>query len=117
VFTIVFPLLLVLSGIAQIRRDPRPVQAVHGIVGVPMKFFPLLAACEFAGALGLLAGNWLPALGIAVGIGVALYFVGAIAGHLRVGDAKGVAPAVFMLALAAIALALRVLTYAPGVRL
>ena len=75
-----------------------------------MKYFPLLAACEFAGALGLVLGIWWPLIGIAAGIGLVLYFVGAVVSHLRVGDIKGIGSAAFMLLLAAGALALRVLT-------
>ena len=40
-----------------------------------------------------------------------IYFVGAVVSHLRVGDIKGIGPAVFMLMVAAGALALRVLTH------
>ena len=75
-----------------------------------MKYFPLLEACEFAGALGLVVGIWWPLIGIAAGIGLVLYFVGAVVSHLRVGDVKGIGSAIFMLMLAAGALALRVLT-------
>ena len=53
---------------------------------------------------------WRPKLGVAAGIGLVLYFVGAIVSHLRVGDFKGVGSAVFMLVLAAGVLILRVLT-------
>jgi len=41
-------------------------------------------------------------------------FVSAIVSHLRVGDVKGIGPAAFMLAVAAGALALRILTYKPS---
>jgi hypothetical protein len=114
--TIVYPLLLALSGAGKIRRDPRQLQVIHTTVGVPLKYFSLLAACEFAAALGLLAGIWWPVVGVAAGIGAVLYFVAAIVGHLRVGDFKGIGSATFMLALAVAALALRILTYAPGIR-
>ena len=56
VVTIVFASIVTFSGIGKIRRDPHQVRVIHETVGVPLKFFPLLAACEFAGALGLLAG-------------------------------------------------------------
>lgn len=83
---------------------------IHETVGVPVKYFPLLAACEFAGALGLVAGIWWPPLGLSAGIGLVLYFVGAIVSHLRVGDVRGIGAPAFMLMLAGGALALRVLT-------
>jgi hypothetical protein len=110
VITVLIAVLLVLSGLGKVLRHPRPVKAIHETVGVPLAYFPLLAACEFAGAVGLVAGIWRPALGLAAAIGVVLYFVGAIASHLRVGDGKGIGPAVVGLILAAGALALRVLT-------
>jgi hypothetical protein len=52
--------------------------------------------------------SW-PPIGVAAGIGLVLYFVGAIVSHLRVGDVKGIGSAAFMLVLAAGALTLRVL--------
>ena len=107
VITVAFALMVTYSGIGKIRRDPLPVRVVHETIGLPLKYFPLLAACEFAGAVGLVAGIWWPPIGIAAGIGLVLYFVGAIVSHLRVGDVKGIGSAAFMLVLAAIALALR----------
>lgn len=106
VITILFALMVAFSGFGKIRRDPRQVKVVNETVGVPLKFFPLLAACEFAGALGLLAGIWWPPLGIAAVSGLVLYFVGAVVSHVRVSDFKGTGPAFFMLVLAAGALAL-----------
>jgi hypothetical protein len=105
--TVAFALMVTYSGVGKIRRDPLPVKVVHETIGLPLEYFPLLAACEFAGAVGLVAGIWWPPIGIAAGIGLVLYFVGAIVSHLRVGDVKGIGSAAFMLALAAIALALR----------
>jgi hypothetical protein len=110
VVTILLALMAAFSATGKIRRDPRQVKVVHETVGVPLRYFSLLAACELAGALGLVAGIWWPLLGIAAGIGLDLYFVGATVGHLRVGDARGVGPAAFMLVFAAAALALRALT-------
>jgi hypothetical protein len=114
VVTALFALMVTFSGIGKIRRDRRQVRVVHEIVGVPLEYFPLLAACEFAGAVGAVVGIWWPLLGIAAGIGLVLYFAGAIVSHLRVGDIKGVGPAVFMAVLAAGALALRILTFKLG---
>jgi hypothetical protein len=110
VTTVVVALLVAFSGLGKIRRDPRVLKVIHETIGVPLKYFPLLAVCELVGALGLVAGIWWPALGVARAIGLVLYFVGAIVSHLRVGDIKGTGPAVFMLGLAPGALALRVLT-------
>jgi hypothetical protein len=109
VTTVALALMAAFSSVGKIRRDPLPVRVVHETVGVPMKYFPLLAACEFAGAVGLVVGIWWPGIGIAAGIGLVLYFVGAIVSHLLVSDVKGIGSAAFMLVLAAGALALRVL--------
>jgi uncharacterized membrane protein YphA (DoxX/SURF4 family) len=111
VITIVLAAIVTFSGIGKIRHDPHIVQVIHEVVGVPMKYFPLLAACEFAGALGVVLGIWWPFVGVAAGIGLVLYFVGAAVSHLRVGDLKGIGPAAFILVLAAAALTLRILTY------
>ena len=110
VITVAFALMVTYSGVGKIRRDPLPVRVVHETIGLPLKYFPLLAACEFAGAAGLVVGIWWPPIGIAAGIGLVLYFVGAIVAHLRVGDFKGIGSAAFMLTLAVAALDLRVLT-------
>jgi DoxX-like family len=67
VITILLAAMVTFSGIGKIRRDPRIVQVIHQVVGVPMKYFPLLAACEFAGALGVVLGIWWPLLGVAGG--------------------------------------------------
>jgi hypothetical protein len=110
VITVVFAAMVAFSGLGKIRRDPRIVHVIHEVVGVPLKYFSLLAACELAGAFGLVLGIWWPPLGVAAGIGLVLYFVGAIVFHLRVGDVKSMGPAAFMLAVAAGALAMRILT-------
>jgi hypothetical protein len=108
VFTILFALLVAFSGLGKIRRDPRQLIVLHDTIGIPLKYFPLLAAGELSGATGLLFGlAWYP-LGVAAGAGLVLYFAGAIASHMRVRDAKGTGPAAFMLVLAAAALSLRI---------
>jgi hypothetical protein len=109
VITVVFALMVTFSGVGKIRRDPLPVRVVHETVGVPLKYFALLAACEFAGAVGLVVGIWWPLIGIAAGIGLVLYFVGAVVSHLRVRDVKGIGSGAFMLVLAAGVLAIRIL--------
>jgi uncharacterized membrane protein YphA (DoxX/SURF4 family) len=109
VSSILLAALLMYSGIGKLRRVPRIVQVIHELVGVPMNYFPLLAACEFAGAVGLVLGIWWPALGIAAGIGLVVYFVCAIMSHLRVGDVAGIGPAAVFLALSTGALVLRIL--------
>jgi len=60
--TILLAAMAAFSGVGKIRRDPRIVRVIHEVIGVPLSYFPLLAACEFAGALGLLLGIWWPPL-------------------------------------------------------
>ena len=110
VITIVFVAMVAFSGVGKMRRDPKIMHVIHEVIGVPLKYFSLLAACELAGALGLVLGIWWPSMGVAKSIGLVLYFVGATVSHLRVGDVKGIEPAAFMLAVAAGALAMRILT-------
>src|SRR3954467_5604814 len=62
--------------------------------------FGTLLAC---GAVGLLTGFAVPALGTAAAIALVLYFVCAVTAHLRVRD-RGFGGAVFFLLLAAAAL-------------
>lgn len=108
--TVLLAAMAAFSGVGKLRSDPKIVHVIHEVVGVPMKYFGLLAACEIAGALGLVVGIWWPYLGVAAGIGLAIYFVGAIVSHLRVSDVKGIGPATFLLALSVAAVALRILT-------
>jgi hypothetical protein len=100
VVTAIVALMVAFSAWSKIRRDPHPVRVVHETVGVPLEYFPVLAACELAGAFGLVVGMWWFPLGVAAGVGLVLYFVGAIVSHLRVGDFKGIGPAAFMLVVA-----------------
>src|SRR5262245_27370567 len=96
VVTIILAAMVLFSGVGKLRNDPHIVKVIHQTVGVPMKYFPALAACEFAGAVGLVVGILWPLLGVAAGVGLVIYFVGAIASHLRVGDLKGIGPAAML---------------------
>jgi hypothetical protein len=51
--------------------------------GVPPTWWPWLGAAKTAGAAGLLAGLWVPAIGIAAAIGLTVYFLGAVVTVLR----------------------------------
>lgn len=114
VITIVLAAMAAISGLGKLGRNPKIVHIVHEVVGVQLKYFPHLAACEFAGALGLVLGIWWPFLGMAAGIGLVVYFMGAIVSHVRVGDVNGIGPAAFMLIISVAALVLRVLAHTTG---
>ncbi|MDV3129119.1 DoxX family protein [Mycobacterium sp. 21AC1] len=66
-------------------HHPIPVAAAKA-VQVPQSWMIPLGSLLGAGALGLLAGLAIPALGIAAATGLVLYFIGAIIAHLRVRD-------------------------------
>jgi len=111
-YTVVASLLsaiLFLSAYTKMIRFERTTATLTK-VGVAESQFAALAACEMAGGLGLLAGLSVAPLGIAAAIGVSLYFAGAVAAHVRIGDwnVDGVAPPAIILAMAVTALALRI---------
>ncbi|MET8750100.1 DoxX family protein [Streptomyces sp. NPDC004667] len=70
--------------------------------GVPRRIWNLLGAAKTAGAVGLLVGFAVPAIGIAAAIGLVLYFTGAVITVLR---ARAYAHAVFPMIYAAPAVA------------
>ena len=51
--------------------------------GVPRPWWPWLGAAKALGALGLLVGLAVPAVGVAAAVGLALYFTGAVVTVLR----------------------------------
>ncbi|WP_049564436.1 DoxX family protein [Nonomuraea sp. SBT364] len=46
--------------------------------GIPSRWWPWLGAAKAAGTLGLVAGLLVPAVGVAAGIGLVVYFTGAV---------------------------------------
>ncbi|WP_328436487.1 DoxX family protein [Streptomyces sp. NBC_00444] len=62
----------------------RFVLANSAAVGVPQSWLPWLGALKAAGAAGLLLGLLgVPGIGIAAATGLVLFFVGAVAAHVR----------------------------------
>lgn len=108
VIAVLYGAMLVFSGVFKLQENPQAVKIIHDLIGVPLAFFPLLAACEIAGAIGLLGGIRWPRLGIAAATGLLIYFVGAIVSHIRVGDLAGVWSPALMLAIALAALVTRI---------
>ena len=84
--------------------------------GVPRSWMIPLGILKAAGALGLLIGIFVPPIGIAAGVGLVLFFIGAIITHLRGHYYAFTAPIIFLtLAVAALVLRLAVsdVTIAP----
>jgi DoxX-like family len=78
-------------------------------VGVPRSWLPALGAVKLAGAAGLIVGLLgLRALGIAAGVGLVLFFVGAVVTHLRAHVLYNIAFPGAFLSLSAASLALMV---------
>ena len=98
------------SASLKLRKDERSVAVIGGTVGVPLHFFPILAALELAGAAGILIGLWLEPLGVVAAACLVVYFGGALVGHIRVRDTKGLAMPVPPLVLSIVVLALRIAT-------
>jgi len=80
-----------------------PVKVVADKIQVPQRWMVPFGVLLGAGALGLVAGFAIPALGTAAATGLAAYFVCALSAHLRVRD-RNVGGAVTFLALAVAAL-------------
>jgi uncharacterized membrane protein YphA (DoxX/SURF4 family) len=108
--TSLLALIAINSAAMKLRKNEQVLATIHGTVGVPLRFLPVLAALEIIGALGIVAGLWVEPLGIAAAAGLLAYFVGALSGHLRVSDTKGAAMPLVPLALSVAVLALRIAT-------
>jgi hypothetical protein len=98
--------MLSVSAQLKLRREPRAVEAITK-VGMPLRFFPFLAALELAGAAGVLIGLAVAPLGVAAAIAVVIYMVLATASHVRIRDWSGLPSPLVPLALGAAVLALR----------
>ncbi|MCP2278960.1 DoxX-like family protein [Nocardia amikacinitolerans] len=75
--------------------------------GVPSSWWNPLAFAKSAGALGLVVGFFVPAVGIAAAVGLILYFLGAAATTIRAHSYKTTVFPLLYLAPAAATLALQ----------
>jgi hypothetical protein len=93
--------LLVFTAVRKLSHRPEVV-ATYTRVGVPEDKLDYLAWILLAGAAGLIAGlAWRP-VGVAAGIGLVVYFLLAIASHVRADDARNL-PAPVVMELLAVA--------------
>jgi hypothetical protein len=107
VLSVLVAALLAYAAIRKLSHRPEVVRA-YARAGVPERWLNPLAATLLAGAMGLLLGIiWMP-LGVAAAVAVAIYFVVAIAFHIRAGDLAnaGVPVAIELLTMAALGLRL-----------
>jgi DoxX-like family len=105
IVSLVLAALLAFSAVRKLGHRPEVV-ATYTRVGVPEDRLNYLAAILLAGAAGLVIGlAWTP-LGLAAAAGVVVYFVLAIAAHVRANDTEHLAPplAIAVLGVAALLL-------------
>ncbi|MFD7714712.1 DoxX family protein [Streptomyces sp. NPDC059814] len=100
---------LLASASAKFTRPKRLVDQMSTL-GLPYRMLPFLGVAQVAGAAGLIIGLWRGPLGIAAAVGLTLYFIGAVAAHLRAGDHKGAPPAGVLTIVAVVLIALRAAT-------
>ncbi|MEQ4718996.1 DoxX family protein [Nonomuraea sp. B19D2] len=77
------------SAYAILTRAAWVVQPLESY-GVPASWWPWLGAAKAAGAAGLLVGLFVPVIGTLAGIGLVVYFVGAVITVLRARSYKTV---------------------------
>jgi hypothetical protein len=68
------------AGTAKIVGAP-PMRTAAGHLGFSVGQYRLIGALELAGAIGLLVGLAVPALGVAAAIGLGLLLIGAASAH------------------------------------
>ena len=99
---------MMFSAVLDFARFPQ-IAVNMGRAGVPQTWMMPLGVLKAAGAIGLLVGIVVPAIGIAAAAGLVLFFVGAVITHVRGHFYEFTLPISF-LALAVAALALRLVT-------
>jgi hypothetical protein len=72
----------------KLRNHEQVVAVIGGTVGVPARYFAVLAALEIAGAVGIRVRPVVAPLGVTAAACLTAYFIGALGAHLRVRDTK-----------------------------
>ncbi|HEY8546858.1 MAG TPA: DoxX family protein [Acidimicrobiales bacterium] len=100
---------VVANGYAATMDAVRPAWLLDNMarLDIPRSRLPLLGGLKAAGAAGLLVGLALPAVGVAAGAGLVLFFLGAVATVLRSGWYGHLPYPAAFLAIATAAFALR----------
>jgi len=98
--------LLAFSAIQKLSHRPDVVRA-YAKAGVPEDKLNRLALTLFAGAIGLCAGLLWKPIGVAAALALVVYFLVAIAFHIRAGDAEHLPTPIAMESLAIAALVLQ----------
>jgi DoxX-like family len=98
---------LIVAAIRKLGHSDDVVRS-YARVGVPEDKLDVLALTLLAGAAGLIAGLFWDPIGIAAALGLVLYFVLAVAAHIRFHDWQRLPTPLVILALAAAVLIMRV---------
>ena len=109
IVSILLAAMLTLSAIRKLSHREDVVET-YVRVGVPADRLDHLAIILLAGAAGVIAGLFWAPIGVAAGIGLVVYFLLAIAAHIRADDEEHIAPPLVLEVAAAGALALRLAT-------
>ena len=110
VITVVLATLLGYAVVRKFGHRPAVVQAYER-VGVPEDRLNRLALILVAGLAGIVLGWFWAPIGIAAGIGLAVYFLLALAAHVRARDQRNLPTPAVMLVLSLAVLALRLITW------
>jgi hypothetical protein len=101
VFGALTALFMLGGGVGKVTGQPAMRESAQHFA-IEWERYWLLGVVEIAAAVGVVAGLWLNALGLAAGVGATALLVGAVLFHLRFGDpAKRTAPALVALAVSA----------------
>ena len=111
IVTVVGAAMVAFSAGATFLRAEFVVQSLTDY-GVPLSWLPWLGTAKAAGALGLLVGLFVPAIGVLAAAAVVLYFVGAV---ITVARARWYSHIVFPLLYMAPVLSALVLAFPTGV--
>src|SRR5687768_1872723 len=98
VVSAVLALGLVITAVRKLSHAPAVVETYRR-VGVPEKRLNALALVLLAGAAGLVVGLWWRPIGLAAALGLVVYFVLAVAAHIRFRDLRPLPTPVVFLAL------------------
>lgn len=82
VVTVLAALMVGFSAVSVFLRAPWVVDPLADY-GVPRVWWPWLGVAKASGAAGLLVGLWFPSVGVMAGLGLVLYFTGAVVTVLR----------------------------------
>jgi hypothetical protein len=109
ILSVLLAAVLALSAVRKLSHRAEVVRT-YVRVGVPEDKLDYLAITLLAGAAGLIFGLFWPPIGIAAAIGLVIYFLVAVAFHIRADDAKNLPTPLAIAVIAAAALILRLAT-------